>query len=187
MVRPAFFFDRDGVLNKPIIRNGKPFAPRKLSDFELYPGIERCLNEIAALGFLNFVITNQPDVGHKIIDEALLLSMHAPLEKMSITEIFICPHRQDEGCFCRKPNPGMLFGAAESYNVDLRQSYVVGDRVSDLVAGVRANCTPLFIDRSYRETPILFKKYSPEFENKVERIVDLEGAVSYAKRVNKLN
>ena len=84
MVKPAIFLDRDGVINKPIVLNGKPFAPRKFDDFILLPGVELAISEMVKMGFLVFVVTNQPDIGNGLVDPNEIKKMHSTSSKKRI-------------------------------------------------------------------------------------------------------
>ena len=151
-MRRAVFLDRDGVVNRSTVRGGKPYAPRKLADFRLLPGVARCVGALKRAGFLVIVATNQPDIGNGLVDPAVVDAMHARLRsRLAVDDIRVCAHRQDEGCRCRKPRPGMLLDAAAQWHIDLKKSYMVGDRDGDIVAGKAAGCYTLFIDRHYSE------------------------------------
>ena len=152
MVRPAVFLDRDGVINRTNVVDGKPFAPRSVHDFEILEGVPASLRSLEDMGFMIFVVTNQPDLGNGLVNWDTVDAMHAKLDFLPITEIMICPHSQEYGCECRKPAPGMILQLARKYEIDLAESYLVGDRVSDLKAGIEAGCKVIFIDYNYRET-----------------------------------
>jgi D-glycero-D-manno-heptose 1,7-bisphosphate phosphatase len=150
--RRAVFLDRDGVIARSEIRDGKPYAPRRLEDFRLLPGAERAVRDLKQAGFLVVVVTNQPDIGNGLVDSAVVQAMHAKLRaRVPVDDIRMCPHRQDAGCACRKPRPGLLRAAARRWNIDLKRSYMVGDRDGDIVAGKRAGCYTLLINRHYSE------------------------------------
>jgi D-glycero-D-manno-heptose 1,7-bisphosphate phosphatase len=154
VVNKAVFLDRDGVINRALVRNGKPYAPRTLADFEILPGVVDTVQALKRAGYLMIVVTNQPDIGNGLVEAAVVEQMHAQLRAaMPIDEIYVCPHRQDEGCDCRKPKPGMLFSAKKLWNIAMEESYMVGDRYGDVQAGLAAGCTPIFIDKNYIETP----------------------------------
>jgi D-glycero-D-manno-heptose 1,7-bisphosphate phosphatase len=151
--RPAVFLDRDGVLNENLVVDGKPYAPRRFQDFRLYPEAATAIVKFKAAGFATVVVTNQPDLGHGLIEPSQLQAMHAYLERETgVDAILTCPHRQDEGCGCRKPGAGLLVRAAYTHNLDLSRSVMVGDRASDVAAGRDAGCRTIFIDRAFRET-----------------------------------
>ena len=155
MVNKAVFLDRDGVINQAKVRGGKPYAPRKAEDFVILPGVEDAISRISALGYLVLVVTNQPDINNKQVELAEVNVMHDRLAHLPIKKIYICPHSQNEGCLCRKPNPGMLFQARDEFNIDLSRSFMVGDRQSDMQASKAAGCTSIFIDRNYDETKLV--------------------------------
>lgn len=151
--RRAVFLDRDGVINRCEVRDGKPYAPRHLQDFRLLPGTVRAVRELKQAGLLVIVVTNQPDIGNGLVDASVVDAMHEKLRRVSpIDDIMVCPHRQDEGCSCRKPRPGMLIEAARRWNIDIRRSFMVGDRWGDVVAGQVAGCYTVFINRHYKES-----------------------------------
>src|SRR5438128_1851376 len=99
--RRAVFLDRDGVLNRSEVRNGKPYAPRRQSEFRLLPGVASAVADLKTAGFIVIVVTNQPDVGHGLIGSDTLNAMHEKLRsKVDVDGIMVCAHRQDEGCSC---------------------------------------------------------------------------------------
>ena len=150
----AIFLDRDGVLNRTIIVNGKPFAPKTLDNFELLPEALPALSILKNSGFKLIVVTNQPDVGNGLVKKSTVERMHLKLlEELPIDDIFVCFHSQQENCLCRKPHIGMLIVAAKQHNIDLENSYMIGDRCSDILAGKAAHCFSIFIDRKYKEPP----------------------------------
>jgi D-glycero-D-manno-heptose 1,7-bisphosphate phosphatase len=151
----AVFLDRDGVLNRALVRNRKPYAPRHLGEFRLLPGTAAAVRELKSAGFLIIVVTNQPDVGHGLTTPQALAAMHARLgERLPVDAILVCPHRQDAGCACRKPRPGMIHQAQTAWGIDVSRSYLVGDRATDIVAGRAAGLYTVFLDRGYAE-PLL--------------------------------
>jgi D-glycero-D-manno-heptose 1,7-bisphosphate phosphatase len=152
MARRAVFLDRDGVLNRCEARGGKPYAPRRLADFRLLPGVIATARSLKDAGFLLIVVTNQPDIGNGLVERGVVDAMHEKLRwRLPVDEIAMCPHRQDAGCSCRKPKPGLLRRAAKKWRIDTRKSFLVGDRSSDIVAGQAVGCYTFFIDRGYAE------------------------------------
>lgn len=152
MVKPAIFLDRDGVINKPIVRNGKPFAPRKFDDFILFPDVELAISKMVKMGFLVFVITNQPDIGNDLVDPNEIKKMHQLIGSFKIKQIYMCPHSQTDFCDCRKPKPGMIWRARDEHNIILEKSFLVGDRKTDMEAAFNAGCSSVFIDHDYKES-----------------------------------
>lgn len=150
--RRAVFLDRDGVINRCEVRGGKPYAPRRLEDFRLLPSAIRAVKSLKMRGFVVIVVTNQPDIGNGLVDPNVVDAMHARLrERLLVDDVWMCPHRQNEGCDCRKPKPGMLLSAAEQWDIDLGHSYMIGDRDGDVIAGKAAGCYTLLINRHYSE------------------------------------
>ena len=150
----AVFLDRDGVINRAIIRDGKPYAPRELSEFEVLPDVERACEALVGAGFLLFVVTNQPDIGNGLVSVDIVEKMHQKLlTLLPITKIYTCPHKQGDGCECRKPKSGMLLAAQQEFLLDMAESFMIGDRYSDICAGITAGCKSVFIDNHYFETP----------------------------------
>lgn len=150
------FLDRDGVLNRPVIREGRPYPPERLEEFQLYDDVPAGCARLKEAGFLLVVVTNQPDVGRgtqsRVVVEAInkKLSGIVPL----FDRIEVCFHAGDEygePCTCRKPRPGMLFRAAEALGVNLPESYLIGDRWRDVDCARAAGCQAIFIDHGYAE------------------------------------
>ncbi|MBX6324553.1 MAG: HAD family hydrolase [Chthoniobacterales bacterium] len=156
VARAAVFLDRDGVLNRPVIRNGRPHPPASLEQFELYEDVADGCARLKAAGFLLVVITNQPDVGRGLQRRETVEAMHAKMQSALpwLDRIEVCYHagqRQGEPCDCRKPRPGMILRAAKELQIDLGASYVVGDRWRDIDCARAAGCRAIFIERRYAE------------------------------------
>jgi len=151
-LRPAIFFDRDGVLTIPIDLNGKGYAPRSLEDFKYYNDAAESLLRTHAAGFINIVVSNQPDVSNGLLLESVLESMNnRMLQDFALDEVNNCQHNSDDNCICRKPKPGMILSAAERFGIDLSKSWMVGDRDGDIAAGSCAGLRTVFIDRNWLE------------------------------------
>ncbi len=152
----AIFLDRDGVINKLVgfLRN--------IDEFELIDGVTEAIKKINASGYLAIVVTNQPVIARGEVTYAQLEEIHNKMETLLGQEgayldgIYYCPHHPHKGyegeipelkfdCDCRKPKPGMLLKAAEDFNIDLAQSYMIGDSESDVMAGTAAGCQTAFI------------------------------------------
>ena len=148
----AVFLDRDGVLVKSFVKKGKAYAPIKFKDFKIYKDSEKCVKKLNSLGFLTIVVTNQPDVGKKLISEETLRKMHTVLKKKTkISKIYTCIHTSEQKCKCRKPMSGMLIEAAKVDQINLKKSYMIGDRSMDILCGSRVGCKTIFINRNYKE------------------------------------
>jgi D-glycero-D-manno-heptose 1,7-bisphosphate phosphatase len=154
----AVFLDRDGVINKYVgfLRN--------IDAFELLPGVAEAIKKINESGYLCIVVTNQPVIARGEVTVAELDEIHNKMETLLglegayIDGLYYCPHHPHKGyageipelkidCDCRKPKPGMLLKAAEDFNIDLAESWMVGDGGNDVLAGKNAGCRTAFIRR----------------------------------------
>lgn len=152
----AVFLDRDGTINRYV-----GFL-RDIDDFELLPGAADAIRQINASGYLAIVVTNQPVIARGEVTYAQLRQIHNKMETLLGTQgayvdgIYFCPHHPHKGyegeipelkieCDCRKPKPGMLLKAAEDFNIDLKASWMIGDRESDVKAGLAAGCQTALI------------------------------------------
>lgn len=152
----AIFLDRDGTINKYVgfLKN--------IDDFKLIDGVAEAIKKINASGYLAIVVTNQPVVARGEVSYAKLEQIHNKMETLLGAEgayldaIYFCPHHPHKGykgevpelkidCDCRKPKPGMLLKAAEKFNIDLSQSWMVGDGENDIKAGIAAGCKTALI------------------------------------------
>lgn len=151
---PAVFLDRDGVITHAIVREGKPYAPTQLSEFQILSGVAEACKSLKAAGYMLVVATNQPDVGRGILEQGVVEEMHTLLLKeLPLDRIEVCYHpgRGQSACVCRKPLPGMLLRAAGELSLDLSQSFMVGDRYGDIQCGEAAGCRTMLIGAGYGE------------------------------------
>ncbi len=150
--RKAVFLDRDGVLNHAIVKDGKPYPPSNVDELEIPEDVPEALEVLKEAGFLLIGVTNQPDVSRGTQRREVVEAIHASLLKaLPLDKIFVCYHDDADGCSCRKPLPGLLFQAAESYPIDLSCSFMIGDRWKDVEAGRRAGCVTILIEHHYAE------------------------------------
>ena len=150
----AVFLDRDGVVNRALERDRKPYPPRNLAEFEILPEVPAACARLKAAGFLLVVVTNQPDVGRGTLSQETVEAVHAEMcRRLPIDRVEVCYHpgQGASECDCRKPKPGMLLRAAQALGIDLAQSWMVGDRWRDIDCGHAAGCRTIFIDRGYAE------------------------------------
>jgi D-glycero-D-manno-heptose 1,7-bisphosphate phosphatase len=149
----AVFLDRDGVVNRAVVREGKPYPPAALEELEVLPDAPAALAQLHDAGYHLIIVTNQPDVARGKQTRAFVESIHAALRKegLPIDSFRVCYHDDPDQCDCRKPKPGMLLAAAREEGVDLQGSFMVGDRWRDMEAGEAAGCRTIFIDRHYKE------------------------------------
>ena len=137
----AVFLDRDGVIN----RNRRDHV-KGWHEFLFLPGSLKAIRLLSQTDFRIFVLTNQAVINRGIVAQEELDAMHYQLRQAvaqsggRIDDILYCPHRPEERCDCRKPRPGLLLRAAQEHGLDLAQSYLVGDAISDIAAGHAAGC-----------------------------------------------
>ncbi|HBE00943.1 MAG: hypothetical protein A2096_07230 [Spirochaetes bacterium GWF1_41_5] len=178
----AVFLDRDGTINEE-----KCYLFKK-EDFRILPGVFTALSKLLACGFRLFIATNQSGVARGYYTETDLQILHSYLEAVMLeqniifTEILYCPHhpqaeqqRYRINCSCRKPAPGMLVNACAKYNIDHAGSWMIGDKIDDVLAGNNAGLNSILVATGYgrehhekygRQTPYIFCR-------------DLEAAASY--------
>ena len=150
--RRAVFLDRDGVLNRALTRNGRPYPPQTLDEFEILPGVPEACSLLRGHGFLLIVATNQPDVGRGTQKRETVEAMHDFLQTaIPLDRIEVSWDAGDVPSDLRKPAPGMLVRAATECGIDLASSFMVGDRWRDIDCGHAAGCTTVFIDYGYDE------------------------------------
>jgi D-glycero-D-manno-heptose 1,7-bisphosphate phosphatase len=148
----AVFLDRDGVLNRAIVRDGKPYPPASLAELEIVETAAADLTRLKGRGFLLLVATNQPDVSRGTATIETIHAFHETMRQtLPVDEFLVCPHDDRDACHCRKPLPGLLLDAQARYGIDLAGSYTVGDRWRDIDAGRAAGCRTVLLDLNYRE------------------------------------
>lgn len=151
-LKKGIFLDRDGVINKAIVRNGIPYPPREKFDFEILEGVKDAVEILHKSRILPVVITNQPDVSRGLISEELVEWQHSKLnEVLGIEHFYTCYHDDSDLCNCRKPKIGLIKEASHRLNIMTERSYLVGDRWRDIQAGQESGCTCFFIDYQYNE------------------------------------
>jgi len=169
--RKAVFLDRDGVLNRAIVRNGKPYPPSSLEELEMLPGIRDACAELRDAGFLLIMVTNQPDVSRGLQRQEVVDAINRSVsDLLRLDDIKVCYHDDDDGCQCRKPGPGLLLEAARDWSIDLERSFMVGDRWKDIEAGRQAGCQTVLVQSYYAEK-------SPETVDR--EVVSLTAAVEW--------
>lgn len=152
----GIFFDRDGTINTEVDYLSSP------EELELIPGAAEAIRGANELGVKVFIITNQSGISRRLFTEADLKKIHSRLEEMllrrgaKVDAIYYCPHHPESGfppynieCECRKPSTGMLRAAAKEFGVDLPRSFVIGDKLVDVMAGENAGCTSILVLTGY--------------------------------------
>jgi D-glycero-D-manno-heptose 1,7-bisphosphate phosphatase len=152
----AVFLDRDGTINVE-----KEYLHRE-EEFAFIPGAPEAIRLLREAGFLLVVVTNQSGISRGYYDEAALERLHAFMDEelarlgTKVDAYYFCPHHPQHGigpyrsdCACRKPLPGMLLAAAADLSIDLAVSFMVGDKLADVEAGLAAGCRPLLVLTGY--------------------------------------
>ncbi len=148
MTNRAVFLDRDGTMARDVSYCSRP------EDFELFPSTARAVKRFRELGFKVIVVTNQSGVGRGYFSEETLAEIHDKMKKSLAEEgafvdgIYYCPHHPDDNCNCRKPRLGMIVRAAQDHDIDLGQSFVVGDLTFDIGLGKAAGTQTILVGGS---------------------------------------
>ena len=134
------------------MRDHKPYSPLSADEVVVVPGIAEACTRLRAAGFVLVVVTNQPDVARGRQTREGVEAVNAVVEAaVPVDAVYVCLHDNPDRCRCRKPEPGMLLDAARDLDLDLRASFMVGDRWTDVEAGRRAGCRTVYIDLGYQE------------------------------------
>jgi len=161
--RKAVFFDRDGVIFYPVKKSedvrwkekGKVRAPFSHKEFLDAGGVVPCAEDVIRsvkdAGFLAILATNQPDVKYGYLNKGEWKQIHAHAACLPFDDIYVCFHGRDDGCECKKPKPEMLLEAARKWNINLMNSYFIGDTESDTGAAKAAGCKSILIDTWYNK------------------------------------
>lgn len=175
-MRRAVFIDRDGV----ICRNRRDHV-KSWNEFVFLPGARAALAQLAETDLVVVVITNQAAINRGIVSVSAVEDIHRRMIQAiqvaggRVDGVFYCPHRPDEQCGCRKPQPGMLLQAARELDIDLEHSYLIGDAWSDMLAGqgVGCQCYMVLTGRGRRQ----FLSCLPKGHNGFHLVRNLQGAV----------
>jgi D-glycero-D-manno-heptose 1,7-bisphosphate phosphatase len=174
MKRPAVFFDRDGIIVKSV--NGE--APTTPEELELIPEIIMVLKKTREKGYLMLVASNQPDVALGLISEETKNRMEEKFvsllsaQGIVVDRIYYC-HHDERGtnpkysivCDCRKPKPGLLLRGIEEFDIDKEKSFMIGDRASDVKAGIRGGVKTILFDPKREQDDFLFQhEIKPDYE-----------------------
>lgn len=176
-VKRAVFLDRDGVLNEPVVQEGKPYPPAAAASLRIFTGTAEALARLKEKGFLLVVVTNQPDVVRGVQKREIVEEINQRLRaELPLDDVLTCYHDDADDCDCRKPRPGLVKRAAQQHGIDLSLSYMIGDRWRDIDAGANAGCKTILIDRGYTER-------TPESAPDV-RVRSLSDAVDWILKTN---
>ncbi len=157
MKRRTIFFDRDGIINKRIVDD----YVKHVEEFEFNPEIFEIFRHIKTIGYLAILVTNQQGIGKNVMTEAELNKVHDYMQQglkekagYQFNDIYFCPQLEADQSYDRKPNPGMLYRAFEKWDVDVENSWMIGDSTKDAIAGKRANLNTILVgDYSKEDCP----------------------------------
>ncbi len=150
--RRAVFLDRDGVLNRAIEKEGRPYPPTSLSALAFLSDARDSVTRLRHAGFITICVTNQPDVARGSLNAKDAKAINTfTVQSLGLDDLISCFHDDADACRCRKPKPGMLFKGSERWSIDLNRSYLIGDRWRDIDAGATAGCRTILIDRGWKE------------------------------------
>lgn len=150
--KKAIFFDRDGVINKLVTRDGGLYSPRSLKDFIFYDDIKPCIDYLFENKFLIFIISNQPDIsrGKMTIRELDKIDLEIN-KKLHIDEIYYSFDSEFSINGTKKPSPKMLFEAKEKWKIDFSKSFFIGDSIADRDCAKNANLSFILVSRSHNK------------------------------------
>ena len=145
----AVFLDRDGVINK----ERKNYV-KNLEEFEIFNGVSKAIKILKEKNFLVIIITNQSAINRNLLTKDKLDEIHNHLQEIlkkdntSFDAIYYCPHKPEENCDCRKPKPGLLLRAAKDHKIDLKNSFFIGDSITDIEAANAAGCKGILLENN---------------------------------------
>lgn len=184
--RCAVFLDRDGTIN--IEKN----YLHRIDDFEFIPGAIEAIKQLQSAGYLVIVVTNQSGIARGYFSEENVNRLHEHIQQelmnngSRIDAFYVCPHHPEafvdnlrRDCECRKGSPGMLLRAAEEHDIDLKRSFMIGDKLADIEAGQRAGCQAILVLTGYgRETA------QTHLLPQVKKCIDICDASDYITSLN---
>lgn len=146
MKQPAVFIDRDGSLIEEV-----NFLSR-LEDLQIFPFTAEAIRLLKKSGFLVIVVTNQSGIGRKIFEEAAMHEIHEKIQADLTGQLdgfYFCPHLPTDACACRKPGLGMIEAACAKFDVDLENSWIIGDKAIDVETGFKARIKTALVLTGY--------------------------------------
>jgi D-glycero-D-manno-heptose 1,7-bisphosphate phosphatase len=161
-MQQVVFLDRDGLLNRAFLQaDGKSHPPASPQELEILPGVMDVCQSLRRAGFLLIVVTNQPDVARGTQRREVVEAINMELRRqLPLDDIRVCYHDTPDNCLCRKPKPGMLLEAASIWDIDVRKSFLIGDRWTDVAAGRRAGCKTVLVSPDPSEA----RRFQPDFQ-----------------------
>ena len=158
-MKKAIFLDRDGVINLE-----KKDYVKSIKEFQIMDNVPKAIIELKKKGFLVIIITNQSAINRGLLTIKILNEIHNHLQEIlkdnntSIDDFYFCPHIPDENCKCRKPNPGMLLKAVQEHDIDMSQSFMIGDSLTDIQAAEKAGCEGILLNQNQTLLELVIQK-----------------------------
>lgn len=153
----AVFLDRDGTINKEV------GYLASVNEFEFLPEVIKALKILSSTDYRIIILTNQSGIARGYLNEKTLKRIHEKMcddlenEGVRIDGVYYCPHHPDEKCECRKPNIGLIKKAKEDFNLNLKESYMIGDSTRDIKTGMNAGCKTILVETGYAGRDGLYK------------------------------
>lgn len=145
-MKSAIFLERDGVLNLARVCNQHQVQPVTFKEFRVNQAAKAALEHLKAAGFLLIATTNQPGISRGTISRREVDAMHEKLRKaFPLDDILMCPHDENDGCSCRKPEPGLFTEAAFKWHIEVENSYVISDKWQDARVARSLGCTSMLL------------------------------------------
>lgn len=157
-MKNAIFLDRDGIINKndPVFAKNVSYYIDSWKNFIFIKGIFKPLRKISNSNYLIIIISNQPGVAKEKFSLEILNDITNKMnnnflkEGIKIDKVYYCIHKEEDNCKCRKPKPGLLIKAKKEFNIDMQNSYFIGDKTTDIFAGKKAGCKTVIIKTGYK-------------------------------------
>jgi D-glycero-D-manno-heptose 1,7-bisphosphate phosphatase len=170
--KKTVFIDRDGTLIEEV-----NFLSR-VEDLRFFSYTNEAVKLLKKNGFLIIVVTNQSGVGRKIFDESAMHRIHAQIQAdlpEKLDQFYFCPHLPTDGCFCRKPKPGMIEAACADFPIDLDNSWIIGDKALDVELGFNAGIKTALVLTGYRKKDLAKLNKNPDIvaENLLEAVLQI--------------
>ena len=167
--RPAVFVDRDGTLIEEV-----NFLSR-VEDLRLFPYTHESIKKLKDAGYLVIVVTNQSGIGRNIFEESAMHAIHDDIQRQldgMVDAFYFCPHLPCDGCACRKPSLGMIESAVRDFEIDLPNSWMVGDKKIDVETGRNAGMRSAMVMTGYGQVHSKQLEFSPDViaENLLEAV-----------------
>ena len=160
-MRKVAFFDRDGVLNELVKRDGGLYSPQSIDQFKIYDNTREIIDRLKKKGFLSIVVSNQPDIARGKLEMKELDKMTKQLfSKLKIDDAFYCFHDDHDDCCCRKPLPGLIIKAKNKWKINLEESFMIGDTWKDGNAANEAKVNFFLLNKNYNLESRRFKRIS---------------------------